>query len=60
MNIDATPPLDLTQPMPAPAPARWPALARAAWFPVITDGYASFCPGTSNESEEGTCTFTVQ
>jgi gluconokinase len=23
------------------APARWPALARAAWFPVITDGLAS-------------------
>ncbi|MFF5292038.1 FGGY-family carbohydrate kinase [Paractinoplanes globisporus] len=23
------------------APSRWPALARAAWFPVITDGFAS-------------------
>ncbi len=26
---------------PQPASSRWPALARAAWFPVITDGYAS-------------------
>lgn len=36
-----SPPRDLTDPLPAPAPKRWPALARAAWFPVITDGYAS-------------------
>ncbi|WP_328473427.1 FGGY family carbohydrate kinase [Actinoplanes sp. NBC_00393] len=35
------PPRDMTQPAPAAAPARWPALARAVWFPVITDGYAS-------------------
>ncbi|MEU4559469.1 FGGY family carbohydrate kinase [Actinoplanes sp. NPDC023936] len=34
-------PRDMTQPVPAAAPARWPALARAAWFPVITDGFAS-------------------
>ncbi|MCO8276792.1 gluconokinase [Actinoplanes sp. TRM 88003] len=26
---------------PRDAPSRWPALARAAWFPVITDGFAS-------------------
>lgn len=32
---------DMTDPAPAPAPSRWPALARAVWFPVITDGYAS-------------------
>jgi gluconokinase len=36
-----SPPLDGTQPAALPAPARWPALARAAWFPVITDGFAS-------------------
>ena len=34
-------PRDMTQPVPSAAPARWPALARAAWFPVITDGFAS-------------------
>ncbi|MEV4351336.1 gluconokinase [Actinoplanes sp. NPDC049596] len=32
-----TPPSDT----PVPASSRWPALARAAWFPVITDGLAS-------------------
>jgi gluconokinase len=36
-----SPPRDVTQPAPSAAPARWPALARAAWFPVITDGFAS-------------------
>ncbi|MDG4822703.1 gluconokinase [Asanoa sp. WMMD1127] len=36
-----TPPLDPTRPLPLARPARWPALARAAWFPVITDGFAS-------------------
>ncbi|GAA4965304.1 gluconokinase [Actinoplanes utahensis] len=36
-----SPPLDVTRPAPAVAPARWPALARAVWFPVITDGLAS-------------------
>lgn len=36
-----SPPLDGTEPALAPAPERWPALARAAWFPVITDGFAS-------------------
>ncbi|QGQ18507.1 sugar kinase [Cellulomonas sp. JZ18] len=35
------PPRDMTDPAPAAAPARWPALARALWFPVVTDGYAS-------------------
>jgi gluconokinase len=35
------PPLDPTRPATPVAPARWPALARAAWFPVITDGFAS-------------------
>ncbi|MGN9908620.1 FGGY family carbohydrate kinase [Phytohabitans sp. LJ34] len=34
-------PRDPTQPATPVAPARWPALARAAWFPVITDGFAS-------------------
>ncbi|MFI5898144.1 gluconokinase [Actinoplanes sp. NPDC051513] len=34
-------PLDMTQPAPSAAPPRWPALAQAAWFPVITDGFAS-------------------
>src|ERR687893_2965212 len=34
-------PRDVTEPAPSAAPARWPALARAAWFPVITDGFAS-------------------
>jgi len=32
-----SPPRDEAQ----PAPTRWPALARAVWFPVITDGFAS-------------------
>ncbi|GAB7045521.1 gluconokinase [Catenuloplanes indicus] len=44
VGVDAgqfSPPRDTTQPVPAVAPARWPALARAAWFPVVTDGYAS-------------------
>ncbi|NYH41973.1 gluconokinase [Micromonospora jinlongensis] len=36
-----SPPRDMTEPAPSAAPARWPALARAAWFPVITDGFAS-------------------
>lgn len=36
-----SPPLDMAQPAAAAAPARWPALARAVWFPVVTDGYAS-------------------
>ncbi len=36
-----SPPRDMTEPLPAGAPARWPALAHAVWFPVITDGYAS-------------------
>jgi len=36
-----SPPRDMTQPAQSPAPARWRALARAAWFPVITDGLAS-------------------
>lgn len=35
------PPRDTTDPVAAAAPARRPALARAVWFPVITDGYAS-------------------
>jgi gluconokinase len=33
-----SPPRDLAVPA---APARWPALAQAVWFPVITDGFAS-------------------
>ncbi len=33
---------------------------KVTWRNQITDGYVSFGPGTSNESEEGTCTFTVQ
>ncbi|RKN47659.1 gluconokinase [Micromonospora endolithica] len=36
-----SPPRDMTEPVPSAAPARRPALARAAWFPVITDGFAS-------------------
>jgi gluconokinase len=36
-----SPPRDVTEPAPSAAPARWPALARAAWFPVVTDGLAS-------------------
>jgi gluconokinase len=43
-GVDAAqlaPPRDPADPAPAVAPARWPALARAVWFPVITDGFAS-------------------
>ncbi|GAA0813623.1 FGGY family carbohydrate kinase [Spirilliplanes yamanashiensis] len=36
-----SPPRDMTEPAPPAAPARRPALARAVWFPVITDGFAS-------------------
>ncbi|GAA3925980.1 gluconokinase [Actinoplanes auranticolor] len=36
-----SPPRDMTEPVPAAAPVRRPALARAVWFPVITDGFAS-------------------
>jgi len=36
-----SPPRDMTRPVPSGGPARWPALARAVWFPVITDGLAS-------------------
>jgi gluconokinase len=36
-----SPPRDVKQPAPSATLARWPALARAAWFPVITDGFAS-------------------
>jgi gluconokinase len=36
-----TAPRDMTEPATPAAPARRPALARAAWFPVITDGFAS-------------------
>ncbi|WP_229074472.1 gluconokinase [Actinoplanes sp. DH11] len=36
-----TPPRDMTAPEPAATPARRPALTRAVWFPVITDGFAS-------------------
>ncbi len=36
-----SPPRDPAEPAPSAAPARWPALARAVWFPVITDGFAS-------------------
>ena len=36
-----SPPRDMTQPAAAVAPARWPALAQAVWFPVVTDGFAS-------------------
>ncbi len=32
---------------------------RVSWTTTITDGYAQFGPGTSTESESGTCTFTV-
>lgn len=44
VGVDAaqlSPPRDPDDPAPAVAPARWPALARAVWFPVITDGFAS-------------------
>jgi gluconokinase len=43
-GVDAaqfTPPRDPDDPAPSVAPARWPALARAVWFPVIPDGFAS-------------------
>lgn len=33
---------------------------KVTWTQPITDGYASFGPGTNRLSEEGTCTFTVQ
>ncbi|MFI1990949.1 gluconokinase [Actinoplanes sp. NPDC020271] len=36
-----SPPRDLSDPAPAVTLSRWPALARAVWFPVITDGFAS-------------------
>ncbi|GAA3453968.1 FGGY family carbohydrate kinase [Dactylosporangium matsuzakiense] len=36
-----SPPRDTTDPLPPAGSGRRPALARAAWFPVITDGYAS-------------------
>ncbi|GAA2908361.1 sugar kinase [Actinoplanes cyaneus] len=36
-----SPPRDPSDPAPAVALPRWPALARAVWFPVITDGLAS-------------------
>lgn len=36
-----SPAQDGTQPASSAAPSRWRALARAAWFPVITDGFAS-------------------
>ena len=36
-----SPPRDITRPASGVSPARWPALARAVWFPVITDGLAS-------------------
>lgn len=36
-----SPPRDPDDPAPAAAPTRWPALAQAVWFPVITDGFAS-------------------
>ena len=36
-----SPPLDMTQPAPTAKLVRWPALAGAVWFPVITDGFAS-------------------
>ncbi|MEU8236369.1 gluconokinase [Actinoplanes sp. NPDC048967] len=35
------PPRDMTQPAPSANRALRPALARAVWFPVITDGFAS-------------------
>jgi gluconokinase len=36
-----SPPRNVREPAPSTALARWPALARAVWFPVITDGFAS-------------------
>jgi gluconokinase len=36
-----SPPRDMTDPAPPVASANRPALARATWFPVITDGFAS-------------------
>ena len=32
---------------------------RLTWREAISDGYAEFGPGTSNPSDEGSCTFTV-
>ncbi len=32
---------------------------RLTWDAAITDGYASFGPGTANEVDAGSCTFTV-
>jgi gluconokinase len=43
-GVDAAqfaPPRDPDDPAPAVAPARWPALAQAVWFPVVPDGVAS-------------------
>lgn len=43
-GVDAAqlaPPRDPDDPAPAVAPARWPALAQAVWFPVVPDGFAS-------------------
>ncbi|MDG4800142.1 gluconokinase [Micromonospora sp. WMMD980] len=36
-----SPPRNTNQPAPPASTTRWPALAKAAWFPVITDGFAS-------------------
>ena len=36
-----SPPLNTTRTAPSANTRRWPALANAAWFPVITDGFAS-------------------
>jgi gluconokinase len=36
-----SPARDPGEPASSAAPTRWPALARAVWFPVITDGFAS-------------------
>lgn len=33
---------------------------RLTWDEAITDGYEDFGPGTPNEVDEGSCTFTVQ
>lgn len=33
---------------------------RVTWSEQITDGYASYGPGTNRTSESGTCTFTVR
>ncbi|GIJ46216.1 sugar kinase [Virgisporangium aliadipatigenens] len=45
-----SPPRDPTEPVHAAAPTRWPALARAAWFPVITDGFASNLGSGANDA----------